>query len=589
MKKDSVKKHLASDLHLTALDLENKAKLGATSYNEQVLNQTPIGQGLMKMADKEKEVLMVCFNTAYYLVKQERPFSDYKDLLNLQFKNGVKEFQSYLNDRAAGNFMDVVGDIMKQRFVVRLSKANYYSLLTDGSTDAAVIEEELEYVLFLDVDGRPKVKFMSIETPKHTTADGLKDIIEISFNRIGIENYSNKLYGFNVDGASVNMGLHRGLGVLLREQSPWLLIVHCFNHRFELAIKDSFQRTFFNEIETFLVKLFYLYKKSSKRLRELREFSEIYEKSIPKPAKVGGTRWIAHKFRAMAIVLQNYGVFITHLESLAQTDSQALKKVEIEGFARKWQYAKFPLHLAIYLDVLTPLKVLSISMQKDEHDPVFMLRRMHEFTWTMSKLQILVQNSIDGTSNRLTNYTKFLQNVTENDDGDMMYQNIKLKEFENSKRSIETSFTEIVTNICHAVEDRFGELKSNPVYNHLVTILDVSSWPEDEHTLMSYGDDAVHELSAFWKVLLENNNCNVGNIPAQWDILKNQVKPSSEVKYLDVWAKVFTNLDLKVECKDMLHIIELLLITPFANVKLERMFSTMNRVKTDFRNKLSRE
>ena len=213
--------------------------------------------------------------------------------------------------------------------------------------------------------------------------------------------------------------------------------------------------------------------------------------------------------------------------------------------------------------MLTPLKVLSISMQKDGHDPVFMLRRMHKFTWTMSKLQILVQNSIDGTSNHLTNYTKFLQNVTENDDGDMMYQNIKLKEFENSKRSIETSFTEIVTNICHAVEDRFGELKSNPVYNHLVTILDVSSWPEDEHTLMSYGDDAVHELSVFWKVLLECNNCNVGNIPAQWDNLKNRVKPSSEVKYLDVWAKVFTSLDLKVECKDMLHIYRVASNYPF--------------------------
>ena len=335
MKKDSVKKHLASDLHLTALDLENKAKLGATSYNEQVLDQTPIGQVLMKMADKEKEVLMVCFNTAYYLVKQERPFSDYKDLLNLQFKNGVKEFQSYLNDRAAGNFMDVVGDIMKQRFVVRLSKANYYSLLTDGSTDAAVIEEELEYVLFLDVDGHPKVKFMSIETPKHTTADGLKDIIDLCANPCSRMHHLHCMYcilynTYNVDGTSVNMGLHRGLGVLLREQSPWLLIVHCFNHRFELAIKDSFQRAFFNEIETFLVKLFYLYKKSSKRLRELWEFSEIYEKSIPKPAKVGGTRWIAHKFRAMAIVLQNYGVFITHLESLAQTDSQALKKAEIK-------------------------------------------------------------------------------------------------------------------------------------------------------------------------------------------------------------------------------------------------------------------
>ena len=84
-----------------------------------------------------------------------------------------------------------------------------------------------------------------------------------------------------------------------------------------------------------LVKLFYLYKKSSKHLRELREFGEIFDKSFLKLAKVGGTRWIAHKFRAMAIVLQNYGIFIAHLESLAHTDYQSLKKEEIEGFAKK--------------------------------------------------------------------------------------------------------------------------------------------------------------------------------------------------------------------------------------------------------------
>ena len=174
----------------------------------------------------------------------------------------------------------------------------------------------------------------------------------------------------------------------------------------------------------------------------------MFEKSVPKPAKVGGTRWIAHKVRAMAVVLQNYGVFISHLESLAQTDSQSLKKAEIEGFVKKWQYAKFPLHLALYLDVLTPLKVLSLSMQKEEHDPVTMLRRVQEFHWTMTKLQALVANSVAGTTNRLTNYTKFNEGVTEDAEGNMVYQHITLKEFHSTKSALEVSLGEVVANIC---------------------------------------------------------------------------------------------------------------------------------------------
>ena len=94
-------------------------------------------------------------------------------------------------------------------------------------------------------------------------------------------------------------------------------------------------------------------------------FREIYEKVVPKPAKASGTCWIAHKVNAMQIVLSNYGVFMAHLESLAQTDSQALKHNKLVGYSKKWQQAKYPLHLALYLNILQPLKVISLVMQQE--------------------------------------------------------------------------------------------------------------------------------------------------------------------------------------------------------------------------------
>ena len=75
------------------------------------------------MAEKDREILRVFFNTAYCLVKQEQPFSDYPALLKLQFKNGVKEFKSYTNDRAAAGFTDAVGDVMKDSLVRDLMNA----------------------------------------------------------------------------------------------------------------------------------------------------------------------------------------------------------------------------------------------------------------------------------------------------------------------------------------------------------------------------------------------------------------------------------------------------------------------------------
>ena len=154
----------------------------------------------MKMGEKDLETLGICFNSAYYLVKQERPFSDYPNFITLQHKNDIKKCQSYMTDRAAA----------------------------------------------------------------HTTAEGLKEAISSAFKRTGITEFHTKLAGFNVDGASVNTDIHKGLAQLLHESSPCLNVVHCFNHHFQLAIKDAFKVTFFEDSNTMLNKLHYLYRKSPK-------------------------------------------------------------------------------------------------------------------------------------------------------------------------------------------------------------------------------------------------------------------------------------------------------------------------------------
>ena len=65
-----------------------------------------------------------------------------------------------------------------------------------------------------------------------------------------------RLTSINVDDAAVNTGIHSGLGVKFKETTPWISVIHCF--------KDFFDGTFFKDIITMLVKLYYLYRKSPK-------------------------------------------------------------------------------------------------------------------------------------------------------------------------------------------------------------------------------------------------------------------------------------------------------------------------------------
>ena len=173
----------------------------------------------------------------------------------------MKKSTCYCSDRAAAEFVDCVGEAMKEDFVKDILNTPYYSILTDGSTDASILEQKVLYVLFLSSSGVPVLEFLSVDTPQHAHADGLKQCIEDSFQHIGITPLSSRLASMNVDGAAVNTGIHSGLGVKFKETSPWTSVIHCFNHCLELAVKDMFNGTFFKGIDTMLVKLYYLYKK----------------------------------------------------------------------------------------------------------------------------------------------------------------------------------------------------------------------------------------------------------------------------------------------------------------------------------------
>ena len=64
---------------------------------------------------------------------------------------------------------------------------------------------------------------------------------------------------------------------------------------------------------------------------------------------------------------------------------------------------------------------------------------------------------------------------------------------------------------------------------------------------------------------------------------------ATKLNYLYLWQKLLVNESVKSQCSNVLHLIALLLITLFTTSKLERMFSRISKVKTDFHNRLSRE
>ena len=53
------------------------------------------------------------------------------------------------------------------------------------------------------------------------------------------------------------------------------------------------------------------------------------------------------------------------------------------------------MHIAIFIDILSLMCSLSFSLQRDKHDPIKITWHLNEFIWTMSKLHLIIEKSLD--------------------------------------------------------------------------------------------------------------------------------------------------------------------------------------------------
>ena len=56
---------------------------------------------------------------------------------------------------------------------------------------------------------------------------------------VPVDNYQTKLVRATAGEANMNFGIYGGSLTTMVEQRPWLVTIHCINHRLELAIKDA--------------------------------------------------------------------------------------------------------------------------------------------------------------------------------------------------------------------------------------------------------------------------------------------------------------------------------------------------------------
>ena len=122
-------------------------------------------------------------------------------------------------------------------------------------------------------------------------------------NGYTIELLQELFIGFCNDGASVMLGTKSGVGKLLKDKFPNIVLWHCLIHKLELAVENALESiSGTNDFQSFLEHLYLLYSQSLKNKRELEQCFHNLQMTLKRIGKVFITCWVASSFRAVSAV-----------------------------------------------------------------------------------------------------------------------------------------------------------------------------------------------------------------------------------------------------------------------------------------------
>ena len=80
----------------------------------------------------------------------------------------------------------------------------------------------------------------------------------------------------------------------------------------------------------------------------------------------------------MEMIIDKYGIYISHLENLAEDKTYKPKERQtFKGWLTKRSYARIPLLCSLFLEILKSSKILSLCFQKEEIDIVYVVNMIN--------------------------------------------------------------------------------------------------------------------------------------------------------------------------------------------------------------------
>lgn len=551
------------------------------------------------------------FNTALSLVMAEKPFADYPYLINMQRKNGVKFISGKDDKYSCAIFVDCIADTIRNDMKQMLSNVNFMSGEMDGS-EARKTKEEKELVYCkVVIRGQPielLLKCQRMTDFGNVDANGTKNAFDDAFlnvYEVPAERFENLLVGVCADGASVNMGRISGACTQMKLQRPWLLVVHCVNHRLELAVGDSFKSNgAFKILDEMMVNVFYLFRNSGKNKRIIMRLAGRLSITWISFVNTKGTRFQAHHYRGIRAMIVNFLALVLFAENMIESDAKTCKgevKAKLKGYLDQWLSFGYLGALQLYREVLKHTSHTSLVFQNQDvliTDVIDALSECKDNLQQISEaieveLPFPVQIDDDNNEATLTATATNLpatlifkerSKMTENQilKADKCITKVSdtfsLKRVKQGKETVRKIKSVLIPEIQSCINKRF-ESFDMPLYQAF-RIADHSTWDCKSN---EFGKEQVRIIAEHFQKPLETHKFNLDLALRELNALKHlkETKFKAFLGKLPFWERIFC--DHFAKFVHFLLIIEICLTMSYSSSTVERGFSYVKRHLTDSR------
>lgn len=558
-RKDKLHDHQKSQGHAEAVLAESRAAAAKCSGG--------IRAAIDKQVSLKRQAIIGALKCLYWLAKEETAHhTKFKSLIDLGKSLGcsyLSELEmaknaTYSSHRIIDEFLEVLSVCVENDILCQIRDSSVVGLLCDESTDTSNLKQLVIFIRIL-VEGKAQTHFLRIAD----ISDGRAETIEgkllsvCSQSEISL----NKVFGFGSDGASVMTGCHNGVAVRLRKQNHEMISIHCGAHRLALASSQAAHAiAYLKKFDGHLNTIFYHYANSSVREAALHQVQTMMEDKVLCLKKAAFTRWLSHDQAVTTIRKTLQSLFATLEQEVADKDDAVAR-----GLLHAMKSYNFIASVYLLSDVLPKLTALSLIFQREDVDLTVIQPQVNA---TISSLKLLLSHQGP--------YMQSFEAVLTQLSGSFNFA-IKESEKESFKRNIHDKYLQcLISNL----EDRFSDAG---VLGALATIFNPQKamcCSSDQFS--SYGDGEIATIVAHFTTTVVKDT-----LLQEWACFKHLlVAEFKEMSIRDIMSTLSANATISSLYPTLSKLASIALIVPVSTADCERGFSTMNRIKTDSRNRL---